>query len=68
MQTIILYGSQYGTTKRYADRLAEQTGRPSAMRTGLRSRPACQLLVMNLPETFPGTRKLFIWEGCMRAA
>ena len=50
MQTIILYGSQYGTTKRYADRLAEQTG------------------LMNLPETFPGTRKSFIWEDCMRAA
>ena len=29
MQTIILYGSQYGTTKRYADRLAEQTGLPA---------------------------------------
>ena len=29
MQTIILYGSQYGTTKRYAEKLAEQTGLPA---------------------------------------
>ena len=54
MQTIILYGSQYGTTKRYADRLAEQTGLPAVS--------------YESAETFPGTRKLFIWEGCMRAA
>ena len=29
MQTIILYGSQYGTTKRYAEKLAELTGLPA---------------------------------------
>ena len=28
MKTLILYGSQYGTTKQYADKLAELTGLP----------------------------------------
>ena len=26
MKTLIIYGSQYGSTKRYAERLAEMTG------------------------------------------
>ena len=28
MKTLIIYGSQYGTTKRYAERFAEMTGFP----------------------------------------
>ena len=28
MSTLIIYGSQYGTTKRYADKFAEMTGFP----------------------------------------
>ena len=54
MQTIILYGSQYGTTKRYADRLAEQTGLPAVSyeSAGDLSRYT----------------QVVIWEGCMRAA
>ena len=30
MNTLILYGSQYGTTKRYAEKFAEMTGLPVA--------------------------------------
>ena len=30
MEHIILYGSQYGTTRRYAEKLSEQTGIPAA--------------------------------------
>ena len=29
MKTLILYGSQYGTTKRYADELSRLTGLPA---------------------------------------
>ena len=28
MKSLIIYGSQYGTTKRYAERFAEMTGFP----------------------------------------
>ena len=33
MKTLIIYGSQYGSTKRYAERLSKNTGLPESQRT-----------------------------------
>ena len=45
MQTIILYGSEYGTTKRYADELSRLTGLPAVSYEKAGSLAGCEQVV-----------------------
>ena len=45
MERLIIYGSQYGTTKRYAQRFSEMTGIPSLSYEAANDLTDCRLLV-----------------------
>ena len=45
MERLIIYGSQYGTTKRYAQRFSEMTGIPSLSYEAVNDLTDCRLLV-----------------------
>ena len=45
MKTIILYGSEYGATRRYAEKLAEQTGLPAVSYEKAGSLAGCEQVV-----------------------
>ena len=45
MERLIIYGSQYGTTKRYAQKFSEMTGIPSLSYEAVNDLTDCRLLV-----------------------
>ena len=45
MERLIIYGSQYGTTKRYAQKFSEMTGIPSLSYEAVNYLTNCMILV-----------------------
>ena len=45
MQRIIIYGSEYGTTRRYAEQLSQLTGIPAMDYTSAKNLDGCELVI-----------------------